>query len=165
MNKNWSEARQEIQARLYWSSYCSRGEWEQTGYPCSLPVVAASLFLIWGDGRGVFRAGQRGGLGDLPISHAVCKVPMLLLLTPSLCSRLLKSGQWWLLLLFGLFVSLGSRICPNCACIQLFLVPCSFFVFCCLRRGMSRSKHCTKGSQIPACLTKMKRACIAGLIA
>ena len=52
--------------------------------------------------------------------------------------------------LFGLFVSFGSRICPSCACTQLFLVPYSFFVFCCSRRGVSRCKHCSKGSQVPA---------------
>ena len=41
-----------------------------------------------------------------------------------------------------------SRICPNCACTQLFLVPFSFFAFCCSRRDVSRYKHCgiaTKG--------------------
>ena len=63
---------------------------------------------------------------------------------------------------FGLFVSLGSRMCPNCACTQLFLVPYSFLVFCCLGRGVSRCKHCSpaakgpgpsKGSQVPAWLS------------
>ena len=32
---------------------------------------------------------------------------------------------------------------PNCACMKLFLVPCSFFVFCCSRRGVSKCKHCS----------------------
>ena len=31
---------------------------------------------------------------------------------------------------------------------QLFLVPYSFFVFCCWRRGVSRCKHCSKGFQV-----------------
>ena len=44
-----------------------------------------------------------------------------------------------------------SIICPNFACTQLFLVPHSFFVFCCLRRHLSRCKHCSKGPQVPAC--------------
>jgi len=49
----------------------------------------------------------------------------LLLLTLCFCSRLLKKQQ------LGFLVSLCplSRICPNCACMQLFLVPDnSYFV-------------------------------------
>ena len=44
-------------------------------------------------------------------------------------------------------------ICPNCARLQLFLVPHNFLVFCCSRRCWSSCKHCSKGSQAPACLT------------
>ena len=52
-----------------------------------------------------------------------------------------------------------SRICPNCACSQLFLVPYSFFVFRCSKRCLFWCKHCSKGSQVPACLawTHMQR--------
>ena len=39
-----------------------------------------------------------------------------------------------------------SVICPHCACMQLFLVSCSCFVFCYLGRHLSR---CSKGSQVP----------------
>ena len=42
-----------------------------------------------------------------------------------------------------------SIICPNCTCMQLFFSPYSFFVFCCWRRGVSRCKHCSQGSQVP----------------
>ena len=56
-----------------------------------------------------------------------------------------------------LSVSLGFRICPNCACTQPFLVPCSFPVFCHSRRGVFRCKHCNKGSQVPACLERTRR--------
>ena len=38
-------------------------------------------------------------------------------------------------------------ICPNWPCTRY-----SVFVFCCLRRRLSRCKHCSKGSQVPACL-------------
>ena len=34
----------------------------------------------------------------------------------------------------------------------LFLVPYSFFIFCCSRRHLSRCRHCSKGSQDPTCL-------------
>ena len=40
-------------------------------------------------------------------------------------------GWGFLLLLFLSFCILWPRICPNCAFVQLFLVPYSFFVFCC----------------------------------
>ena len=50
---------------------------------------------------------------------------------------------------FGLFVSFGSRICPNCAYTQLFLVPYSFFVFCCSRKGVSRCKYCSTAAKGP----------------
>lgn len=36
--------------------------------------------------------------------------------------------------------------------VQLLLVPCVFFAFCCWRRGDSRCKHRDKGFQVPACL-------------
>ena len=60
---------------------------------------------------------------------------------------LLPALQKWQLG-FLVFVYLLSRICPNCACTQLFLVPYSVFVFCSLRRYLSRCKHCSKGSQV-----------------
>ena len=60
------------------------------------------------------------------------------------CSPHLRSWQPFRISLF--------IICPNCACRQ-FLVPYSFFVFCCWRRDLSRCKHSSKGSQVPACLT------------
>ena len=41
------------------------------------------------------------------------------------------------------FLYLLSRICPKCACMQLFLVPH------CSRRYLSRCKHCSKGSLVP----------------
>ena len=50
---------------------------------------------------------------------------------------------------FGLFVTFGSRICPNCTCTQLFLVPYSFFVFCCSRRGVSKCKNCSTAAKGP----------------
>ena len=57
--------------------------------------------------------------------------------------------KWQLGFFFGLFCILLSRICPNYTCMWLFLVPYSFFVFCSLRRHLSRCKHCSRGSQVP----------------
>ena len=51
--------------------------------------------------------------------------------------------------LFWSFCILLSIICPSCTCTKLFLVPYSFFVFCCLRRRLSRCKHCSKVSRVP----------------
>ena len=56
-------------------------------------------------------------------------------------------------LVFVSFVQIGL----NCACVQLFLVPYSFFVFCCSRRGVSRGKPCSKGSRVPARLRRTWR--------
>jgi len=56
-----------------------------------------------------------------------------------------RSGCWllggFLLLLLLSFCILWSRICPSCICMQLFLVPYSFFVLCCSRRGLSKCKQ------------------------
>ena len=43
-------------------------------------------------------------------------------------------------------------ICPNCAGMQLFSAPYSFFVFCCLRRCLCRCNHCSKRPQTQPCL-------------
>ena len=53
---------------------------------------------------------------------------------------------------FWLFCILWLIICPNCGCMQFFLVSCSFFVFCCSRRCLSRCKHSSQGPQVSACL-------------
>ena len=37
-----------------------------------------------------------------------------------------------------------------CTRVQVFLVPYSFFVFCCLRKYLCRCKHSSKESQVPA---------------
>ena len=67
---------------------------------------------------------------------------------------LLPAPQKWQLGFWSLCIWL-FMIRPNCACTQLFLVPYSFFVFCCWRRRLSRCKHYSKGSQVPACLTQI----------
>ena len=145
INGNWSEARQEIQARLYWGPCCSRGEWEQTtgSFACSLPEWGWACSL-----RGV-RVGVCPGVGlegwlrwfAHPLVRVSCRGRGSTLL-------LLQALQKWQL---GFLVSLYvlSRICPNCACRQLFFVPYSFFVFCCSRRGVSRCKHCSTAAKGP----------------
>ena len=67
----------------------------------------------------------------------------------SVCSTLLllQALQKWHL---GFLVSLYPlpRICPNCT--YMHLVSYSLFVFCCLKRSVSRCKHCSplaKGSR------------------
>ena len=53
---------------------------------------------------------------------------------------------WVFLFLF--FSYLVVQNLPNCTCMQLFLVPYSFFLFCCLRRCLSRYKHYCKRSYV-----------------
>lgn len=104
-----------------------------------------------GEGRGE----PRGGAGG--VAQVVC---------PSLCGAkcrraytvpcfgvthpvfLLQALQKWQLAGFFFFLCIfWSRICPNCTCTQLFLVPYNFFVSCSSRRGVSR---CSTGSHVPA---------------
>ena len=96
-----------------------------------------------------------------------------LLLLPTPCFLLPALRKWqfgWFLFVF-LFLCLflfvlafcifWSRICPNCTCTLLFLVPYSFFVFRSSRRGVSRCKHCStaaKGPRSRACLRLMSPA-------
>ena len=82
---------------------------------------------------------QSRGLDSWPtplvVSSAggICNT-LLLLPTPCCCPQLFRSNSWS----FGSFCFLLSRICLSWACAQLFLVPYSFFVFCCSRRHLSR---------------------------
>ena len=64
---------------------------------------------------------------------------------------LLQDLKWQLGFFWSLY--LLSRICPNRPCMPLFLAPYSFLVFCCLRRGMSRREHRSKGPEVSACLS------------
>ena len=64
---------------------------------------------------------------------------------------LLPEPQKWQLD-FGLFVS-RSQFAPAARAHSYFQVPYSFLIFCCSRRSLSRCRNCSKGSQIPACLT------------
>ena len=76
--------------------------------------------------------------------QGACAVPCFCSRHPVFAPGSSKVAVAWVLGgFFGLFVSFGSRICPNCACTQLFLVPYSFFVFCSLRRGVSRCNVCS----------------------
>ena len=62
-------------------------------------------------------------------------------------SPLFRSGSW--LSLSWSFCFLLSIICPNCACLQLTLVPHTFSVFCFSRRCL---QALPKGCHVTACL-------------
>ena len=78
---------------------------------------------------------------------------LLLLLTPSFCSRLFRSGSWigffcfWGVLFW--YFCILSKICSNCECMQLRLFLYTFFVFFCSRRHFSRCKHCSTAAKGP----------------
>ena len=110
VNRNWLEARQEIQARLYWGpcrSTAQRGEnsrllcllvLSEAGQACSLcgvevcPGVRLEGWLRW------FAHPLGGGMCRGP-----CPSTLLLLPTPCFCSRLFRSDSWvfWSLFFFG----------------------------------------------------------------
>ena len=114
--------------------------------PLLAPWGRVSWFLKWGVGSGRSMGQVEAWLrwSAHPLGGAVCsdhaRSPAFALDTSEV------AVGFWSFCIF-LFI-----ICPNCPCMKLFLVPCSFFVFCCWRRGLSRCKHCSKGSQVPACL-------------
>ena len=64
----------------------------------------------------------------------------------------------------GVFVFLAflyhivHNLPPDCACVDLFLVLFSFFLFSCSRRRLSRCRLCSKRSQaqVPACLDDIR---------
>ena len=128
-----------------------RGARTRNSFPCSSAPQgggrAGSLHKVrvWaGPGAGLegghpFDGGERQG-------HAQCPT-----IAPDCPVLLLALQNWWLG--FQSLCILLSRICPNCTFTQLFLVPYRFFVFCCWRRHLSRCKPCSRGSQVPACLT------------
>ena len=66
---------------------------------------------------------------------------------PNTLFLLLALRKWQLS--FFVFCIFLSIICPKYTCTQLFLVPYSFFVFCCSRRCLSRCKHCSTVAKSP----------------
>ena len=113
----------------YWDSAAAQGRENKLQVP-----LFWGWFLKWGEGR--------DGLGGLSAS--------LVVLCAGIVSRTLlllqapQSGS-----LFWSFGVLLFTVCPKCSYTQLFLVPYSFFIFCCLRRHLCRFKHCSKGFQVP----------------
>ena len=100
-----------------------------------------SWYLKWGEGRGrsVVRLQEWLGWSAHCLAvHASCGVHVQY---PAFISvSKWQLGFWSFCILF--------IICPNWAYTQLFLVPCSLFVFCCLRRCLSRYKHGSPSSQM-----------------
>ena len=131
-----------FQARFYWGLCC-----KQRGaslFACLLPEEGRSLFPTWVEGRGMSR-GWAGGVAwvvcpplRLRCVQGACPVPCF-------CSGSSKVAFW----IFGLFVSFVQNW-PQLHIHAFILAPYSFFVFCCLKRGVSRCKHCSplaKGSR------------------
>ena len=99
-----------------------------------VPLLSCSLRL---GGKLVPYMGQRGSLSGLPTLQVVsCEACMHSTL---LCSRLFKSGSVGFFYLFVSFVQNLHQLHMHAAIFN----PCSFFVFCCSRRDVSRCKHCS----------------------
>ena len=124
----------EIQARLYWDPLLQQGEARTNNrFSCLLTPQGVRWAVSLNRVRVGVCPGLRleGCLGVLPTPVAVlCERSMFSTLLLLLTLFLLQALQKWLLgfldswyLLFLIF--------PNCMCTQLFLVPHSFFVFCC----------------------------------
>ena len=146
---NWLEARQEIQAGLHGALLRQRKREQK-----QLPLFTGPRGRCAGSFHGVRLEACPGVRleGWLRwFAHPLGTRSLLLLHTPWLCSRLFGGSSWASLV----FSCLLSRICLNCACMQLFLVPYSFFVFCCLRRCLPRCKHHSTAAKGPGpCLSQ-----------
>ena len=105
----------------------------------------ATWFPKGSGGRGGSRFGLEGWLGwsTHPLGFAVFRGHTAV---SCFCSGHLRSSSW----VFGLFVSCCSKFVPIAHVHSYFLVPYSFFIFCCPRKHLSRCKHCSQGSQVPA---------------
>ena len=123
------------------SSSIEEREQATSSFDCLLPKGVGKLvpFMEWG-WECVQRSSWSGGLGALP-------TPLVVACVQGACTVLLSLQKWQLD--FWSFCILLYIICPNRTYVQLFLVPYSFFIFCCLRRHLSRFKHCGKGLQVP----------------
>ena len=145
INKNWSEARQENQARLYGDPRCIEGMKTSNRIRLLTPWRGWAVPSTGWEQGWIQGSGWRGDLGGLTILgwywvQGAMHSTLLSFLSPALHKWHL--GSWSLCILL-------SIICPNCSCKQLFLIPDSSFVFCCWRRRLSRCEHCSKGSQVP----------------
>ena len=103
-------SRRRILARLYWDSCCSRGvSWSlKQGMGGGDQWVGWKAWIRWSV-HPFGGAGSRGHAQSPPFVPSISKVAI---------------GFWP-------FLYLVVQNCPNCATVQLFLVPHSFFVFCC----------------------------------
>ena len=104
--------------RLY-LGFCAgcRSEWKQITRSVAhlLPKWGTSLFLVWGEGRGVFSGG--GWLRWFCPPFRWCWVQwghaqyLLFLVTPRFCSWLFRNGIFFFL--FAFFVSFGPKFASN----------------------------------------------------
>ena len=148
INRNWLEARQEIQARLYWGPCCgSRSENKQ-----QVPSLACSL-RGW---RACSLYTVRVGVVCSPLwwwcVQGGMRSTLLLLLPPWFCYRLFKSSSWvfWSFCIF--WVQNLSQLCMH----AVIFSPIQFLCILGLEKScvwVQALQHCSKGSQVPACLT------------
>ena len=124
-------------------------------------MVSLACSLPGGGGRACFLYGVKVGVcpGDRPGVGGLGALPTPLMVVCAGGRRrtllLLLALQKWQLGVWS-FCILLSRICPDCACTQLFLVPYSFFVSVAPGDICPGASTAAKGprSQAPGCLTR-----------
>ena len=105
----------------------------------------------WGSGD-VQRLSRSGGLTCFahPVSGVVSRGhAQYRAFAPDTLHLLQAPWKWQVAFLVSLY--LLSRVCPNCTCLQLFLVPTISFAFCFLGRGVSRCKPWAQDPKAWAC--------------
>ena len=158
INRNWSEARQEIQARLYWGPCCSREEREQVtdSLACLFPKVGASSFLIRNEGRDVSRGLARRVAWVVCPPFRWCCVQGACTV-PCFCYQLPVFAPGSSEVAVGLFCGFFVSFVQNLPQLHMHTVTFSPFQFLPVLRFVERCvqvqalQHCSRGSQVPAC--------------
>ena len=98
VHRTWLQARQEIQARLYWGLWHSRGNENKRQVSLLAPWVGGKLVSYMGWGYSVSKGYPRGGVGVFPNPLVVLSAEgmhstQLLLLIPYFSSRFFRRGS------------------------------------------------------------------------
>ena len=167
VKRKLKEARHQSQASLHWSPCCSR-EGENKPQAPLLPrgvqgKLVPTLLPLWGWGDvSRVRAEAVAQVVCKPFGGAVCRgQAQYPAFVPAPCfavGSLDVAVYWWWFFFFLVFLRLVHNLSQLCMHTVIF-VTYRFLIFCSLRKHLFRCRHCSKGSQVPACLTCRGSVC------
>lgn len=139
VNRTWLQARQEIQAKLYWGLWYSRGNENKRQVSLLAPWVGGKLVSYMRWGYSVSKGYSKGGVGVFPTPLVVFRAEgmhstQLLLLIPYFSSRFFRRGSMVFLkslsiflkkyLFTYLFIWLPWTLVASC---RIFYTSCQIF--------------------------------------